>query len=436
MKTVIVTSFHPLISRNILSTDIISKLISSGIRVVVLCPLKKVEFFTAEFQSRGVEISAIDTAPSWYDSFLRILAISGLNTQTLKIKRKTEMKGRGAVLSLFLSGKIGCLVVRKLSNFLTRTMRFKEIFSKYSPDLIFSTDVQNEFDVELMVVAQKKGIKVVSMVRSWDNLTSKGLVRHIPDVLLVESEITKVEAITLHGIPDQKIEVVGVPHYDSYIANNLTVDQAKKNLDIGSNKVIFYGPTGDRYVTENNVDKDIFEFMKKNIPNDSSLWVRLPPTDTVSFIDENVKGDNFFVDRPVKTFKTLKNNELDTTDDLRLQWILKATDVAVIGPSTLAVDFVVFDKPIILIAFDGCDSRSYLKSIKRYYDYNHFQKYLSNGGVRIVYNEKELSVAISDYLQNPSLDREGRAKIREMFCYKLDGKSCERVVSVIRNQIA
>ena len=48
MKTILITSFHPLISRNILFSPVLDLLRASGVRVVVIGRTKKKEFFKKE----------------------------------------------------------------------------------------------------------------------------------------------------------------------------------------------------------------------------------------------------------------------------------------------------------------------------------------------------------------------------------------------------
>jgi len=60
---------------------------------------------------------------------------------------------------------------------------YKEYFEKYKPDLIFASDVFSAPDVNLLREARARGIFTIGMVRSWDNVTSKGMNRVIPAVI-------------------------------------------------------------------------------------------------------------------------------------------------------------------------------------------------------------------------------------------------------------
>src|SRR3989338_6600011 len=99
MKTVFITSFHILISRNILTADIFLLLAKGDRQVVILCPRKKEEFFRKEFEQDGIIIESVAANLNWRDFFLRFLSLAALRTKTLWLKRRTEMKGVSAVFS-------------------------------------------------------------------------------------------------------------------------------------------------------------------------------------------------------------------------------------------------------------------------------------------------------------------------------------------------
>ena len=75
------------------------------------------------------------------------------------------------------------------------------MFEKYKPDVVFATNVYGEEDVLLMKSASIHGVKTIGMVLSWDNNTSKHLMRVVPNVLLVQNEIIKDEAIKIQNVP-------------------------------------------------------------------------------------------------------------------------------------------------------------------------------------------------------------------------------------------
>mgnify|MGYP001559820537 CR=1 FL=1 len=442
MKTIFITSFHVLISRNILAAPLLGELLNQGnVRAVLLVPERKRQFFEQEFGRPGVIIEGVPRMLNRRDAFLRYLALASLNTKSLAIKRRTEMRGMGSWLVKFIGNRPRARsIIRRLDNWLTPRERFGSLLDRYQPRLIFSTDVQNENDIRFIREAKDRGITVAGMVRSWDNLTAKGLIRAIPDILIVNNEIIKREAVELHGIPESRIRVVGIPHYDRYTGPAHSREEFSRQAGLDPAKpFVLYAPTGDRYLAENQVDQEIIKIIAPSLPASHQLLVRLPPADSVNLKDFSTPANVFF-DRPGRQLARDPNlfrlNELTREDDDHLRDTLAFCDLVIAGPSTIIIDAAVFDKPVILIGFDGAKTTPYYQSIRRYYDYDHFQPVLKNRGVRLAKSVGELKEWLAKYIKEPALDQAGRAKIREEQCLKLDGQSSQRLAETLLSFLA
>jgi hypothetical protein len=64
--------------------------------------------------------------------------------------------------------------------------------------------------------AQALGVKTLFAVASWDNLSSKSVVRPIPDLMVVWNDAQKREAVHLHGIPPDRVVVTGAQTFDQW----------------------------------------------------------------------------------------------------------------------------------------------------------------------------------------------------------------------------
>jgi hypothetical protein len=82
---------------------------------------------------------------------------------------------------------------------------------------------------------------------------------------------------------------------------------------------------------------------------------------------------------------------------------------------------------VVNVAWDGFSTVPYEKSCRRYYNFNHYKKIVETGGVTIAQDLEETIKQIQRYLDDPTHEAAGRAKIREEQCYKLDGRSGERI---------
>lgn len=435
MKTIFITSFHPLLSRNILGAPILDKLLARGdIRVVLVVPEPKKLFFYQEFDHPRVFIAGVSKNLTGRDEFFRYLALALLKTRALDIKRRTELGGQGLWLSRLLGGnKTAQRLARWLDQRFMNQAFFADLFESYSPSLVFAADIQNGYDVRLAHEAKARGIPVVGMVRSWDNIAAKGLIRAWPDLLLANNMIVKADAVRLNHFPEEKVAVVGIPHYDRYLSEKRSGREDFFKA-IGGNpqkRLILYAPAGDRYIRGGNqLDRDVIDIITANLPPEAQLLVRLPPTDEVN-LDGLPSSPLVYFDRPHTRYFDIRNTELGRDADRHLADTLYHADLLIAGPSTMAVDGALFDRPIILIGFDGYARRPYYESILRYYDYEHWQPVFRNRGVKLVRNSEELQNWISTYLNNPTLDAGYRRKIVEEQSFKLDGQSSQRVVEAL-----
>lgn len=440
MKTIFITSFHVLISRNILSTGLLDML-AKEYRIVLCVPREKLDYFRKEFDGENIFFEGIDTTLYPRDLFFRKLALALTKTKALYIKKRSQFfyDGRlfsflGAVIPAYLCGnsRLCLYVLRTLDAFFEKHKTFGALFQKYAPALVFSTDVQNDLDVRLLQEARRARIRSVGMIRSWDNLSSKGVLRIRPDYLVVHNEIIRREAVFQNNFPEDKISVVGIPHYDNYISSPPKESRddffRRFGLDI-QKKLIVYAPIGNRYIRDNKTDLLALETLSAI---DANILVRLPPTDRVNF--EGFKSRKAYIafDQPGTDAGASgrKLNEVSRDDDESLRATLTYADVVVTGPSTISIDACVFDIPIVIIGFDN-EPRVYWDSLLRYYDYDYYRSVVESRGVTIVKNPQELLSVVREYLHNPSRDRAGRERVRKEQCYLLDGQSTERLGRVL-----
>ncbi len=451
MKRIFITSFHPFISRNILRTEILTSL-SSMYRVSILVPNAKVDFFKREFQNDTVEIIPIEGKPKGYFSFFfkRLArAMFGVRMDFITAFRTSESSRLKRFIkeALFFYpaeflGKFK--VMRSLLRFsdfyFARDERFKKLLLDLKPDLVFSTDIQNENDVALLKEASRLHIKMVGMVRSWDNLTIHGLLRFLPSTLLVSSEILKSQAVSYNDIKASRVAVVGVPHYDIYKKGpTKSRDDFFCSINANPSKpLLFYAPFGDMYIRDNDVDQFVLESLTEL---DASIIVRLPPTDIVSLGDFKSPPNMFFYRPGINVGSNplappdVGRQEISKADDDHLINSLYYADVVICGPSTIIIDSAFFNKPIVAVGFDGPKKRTYKDGVKQYYDYEYIRPVMECGGLQFALDRQQMQNAIVAYLQNSKKDEDGRSKIIELECYKSDGNSSRRVVESLTSML-
>ena len=310
-------------------------------RIVILVPDFKKDYFIKEFalpsealakDGRRIFVEGISTRLERGDVFFRKAVLSITKTRALYIKTRSKFYDDGKLfpfltylVTSFLFGgfRLPRKILRFCDYYFFRTDFYEEILKKYDPTLVFSTDLQNELDVRLLKEAKRKGIKTIGMVRSWDNLTSKGFLRFLPDKLLVNNEIIKKEAEIYSDAKPEKIGVIGIPHYDRYLKMNF-VGKNEFFASFGFDplkKLVLFAPIGDRYIRNNALDQIVLEKLSELNVN---ILVRMPPTDTVSFKNFKTRSAKVFFEETGSGFEraSKKSNELGKEDDEILAKVL------------------------------------------------------------------------------------------------------------------
>ncbi len=438
MKTVFITSFNSSISRNILDAGVLDLLAErKEIRTVLVVPAYKTDYFRRRFaRSRvvveGVPFNEVSKTSLLGYAFKKAgLFLLDTRTRQLKVGFKYYCDRKlGAFLvqrALGLASRIPFARsgIRYLDFRLSSRGPFTALVDRYRPDVIFSTDVQNENDVALMQLGRARGIRTVGMVRSWDNPTQSAF-RFFPDALLVGSARVRDETVRWQGFPAERIVVVGQPHYDRYRSGSTKPRDAffaEYGLNPGR-PLILFAPFGDKLVYFNDIEQYIMELLGTV---DAQVLVRMPPHRNVTLINFK-QPKNMVIDRPGVVFKKtdFEDREMSSEEDERLLHALSYSDIVISGPSSILLDGIFFDKPV--IAAHLCPTPRPFYETMYWFNFDHIRSLLATGGVRYATTPDELFVAIEDYLCDPHRDALGRVRARALWFSHIDGKSCERVV--------
>jgi len=460
MKTIVITAFSGLSARNILSTSILDILTKqTDLRIIILTSSEKFDNYQKTFSvsGRNVVVEAVavknrradisqgiqleTSSESRLEKLFFSLFLHSSDTGSWRVMRLAERQIKGRYFKTFVHwilAKLGNFriyrsILRRLDYYLMPKNRHRSFFDKYQPDLLFSTDIFNDHDVEVMREASSRGIFTIGLVRSWDNITSHGLNRIVPDRLIVHTPKIKEEAIRYNDMIPEKIFISGIPHYDRYLSELRTPrKQFFEQLQLDPNKkTIFFAPPSDIYAKQNPVTIQIIKELSKL--DNIQLIIRLYLVGEVDLGDIRPIPGKIAIDAP-RASRHFVGVDIAPKEDNHLVDLLHYSDVVVAFASTLAIDAAVLGKPVILIGFDGAP-RAYWQSLRQYYDYDHQRNLINTGGVRLATSMDDLSKQIGAYINNPDLDKNGRKKVADIFCWKMDGRSGERVANFLMENI-
>ncbi len=456
MQTIFITAFQSYVSRNILNTDVFKTILSDkNIRVVIFVHSIKESFFKEIYASENVFIESIDSNILAHTSphrFFNRISKFMIDSNYLKYKRVEKLNKNKNIFNIIryiieniivkiLDNKFFCIIFRYTYSTFGYREILKKYFEKYNPDLIFSTDIFDITDTVFLQESKNRNIKTVGMIRSWDNCYSKGILKVVPDYIIVNNDIIKEEAVTIHFVSSDIIFVGGLPQFDGFI-NNKRKTRESFSEDIGVNirdkKLIMFAPAGKRL---SDTDWQICSILDDAINNDNikykvHILVRNHPNHPAELSGfEN--NNSFTLETPGHVFNKNNRKETEITKEgtSHLADTLFNADIVIWVATTLGIDSLVFDKPQIAINFDGFETKDYWNSVKRYHDEDHMKKMLELGGVSVVNNPDELIEAINMYLDNPSINKENREKTRKQQLYKVDGKSGDRIGNFILSKL-
>lgn len=460
MKTIFIPIMGRLQARNILRTDVFKVLNEDPhIRLVILAPSLKVGEHAKEFHGDNLVFEGFGELPrhiSAIDFFFYRLSLFYINSPTGRALRKEwlyhglhEKKSPfryGVSISLlYIFG--GSSFLRALCRFLDYHLikddRYAAFFDKYKPDLVFSPRIDSALDRSFLRHAKKRKIKTVGMISSWDNISyAKYPFRVLPDTLIVHNELIKQEAVRYLDMPEKHIMVTGMPHFDHYVTSRrISRKEFCKRVGIQdhTNRIILFASVGWENPTEWQDLKLLDESIEKGeLPKDLVIIFRLHPSLNNDIDMTQYSKHVVFDDSKTMVKNTHTHTEILEKDMNHLADSLHHADITINSCSTMSIDAAAFDKPIVNIAYDGWEKFPFHKSIAKAYTPArvHFQSIVKSKGTRIVYSHDDLLACIIQYFKNPERDREGRKRIVEEQCYKLDGHAGKRVGEYILSRLS
>lgn len=450
MKTVFLTIFHGHIARNFLLTPILSLLKElKDTKVVLIVPESKKEYYEKQFGGGNIVLEGVPTLqPTRLDSFMRSLYFFCVDTETVQHIQGEQFLLKKKYLRYWVTRfltKIGgnSRAVRNLLRWADRTFvkpqGFSELFDKYKPDLVFISSITSDQDSMVLREADRRGVKTLGMVRSWDNFSvNKGNVRIYPEKLLVHNRFLADDAIKLADFPPESIVMVGMPHFDFYVnEQRLSREETFHAVNADpSKRLLFFLMIG---LSSSNLDKYVIGKLEELIDRDPEfknfqLVVR-PHPNTGKLID--TVGPKTLINYPklVEFNARLTDREFTKEDMDIYAGLIAHSDVVISYQGTGTIDAAALDKPVINLAFEESPDVPYLAGIRHQYDYTHYRPIRATGGVRVVWKEEDMRGAILDYANNPARDAEFRKILVADQCYLLDGKASERVVGEIKKAL-
>ena len=433
--TIVLPIFNGLRARNFFLTDLYPEILRGGVRLIILAPSHKVAYYSKTYAHPQVIFEEWNPAPEHrLGAAIQWLAFNALGTGTVRAKQYAfymrdrnflKFAARRLVGIIFGGQKWFRKFLRALDRlFVPADARLLEFIKKYNPDAILAPDIILSSDRLVLRAARAAGIRGIGMVRSWDNLTAKGVIQVMPNFLISQTSKMKEEAVQLGDMEADRIRVCGVAQFDEYWKPpKKTREEFLRSLNIPAyRRLILCAPFFGEYSQSSGIAliKDLARAMDEaRLPQDLHLLVRYRPEDLTAHDAPETKyfnHDRITVTKPYsKSFHT-KSGKPDyefTQSDVELMVnSLRYSEITITTVSTLTVDAMALDKPAINIRFDADPTTAPGDRVELFSHFDHYLSLEATKGIRLARSFDELILELNAYLENPKLDAEGRAKIR------------------------
>ena len=292
------------------------------------------------------------------------------------------------------------------------TQSYFQLLKEDQPTHLFFTHQRPPFLAPFLYAAQELKIPTSTFIFSWDNLASKGRMLGAFDYFLVWSHLMKEELLYFYPtVLTEKVKVVGTPQFEPYVMSKYQTTAsafyAKFELD-SSLKIICYS-CADVSIGANDpiVIRAIVNAIRNNaIITKVQLIVRTSPAEDDSRfrgIREEFPEIHWNVPKWILTRENHAetwSQRIPSEEDIKdLRSLLEYIDLNINMCSTMSLDFMLFDKPVINTVFGNRDNGLY--DDQRFLNFGHFKKVVDSQSVTIAKNEMELIEQINTALAHP-----------------------------------
>lgn len=305
-----------------------------------------------------------------------------------------------------------------LCNYALKLLRSKMIVTTHSPFL----NTKKNISLELWHGLPLKSIRLMNK-----NPPEKGSEIYLkkrkrPDYINSSSNFSTTILNSAFGLPFWKYVVLGYPRNDYLYSKKK--EYFKKTFGLNKEKILFYLPTYrektpkkyDEFIKNltfdefnlrafnNFLKKNKMVFLMKPHPQDNNLW----------------KG--LLENKNLSNFKLIFEEDLEN-NDLNLYEILGQTDLLITDYSSVYLDYLLTNKPMLFIPSDLNNYRKNRGFILEPYE-------LWTPGPK-VHNQNSLQREIIKCINNPGYYKRERGLLKNIFHRYQDGKSNERVANFI-----
>jgi uncharacterized protein YneF (UPF0154 family) len=452
---------HGFAARMVLQTDLIPRIKETGLeKIAIILPGSYDKAFIPYEKELGIKIFFADFKYTFwsndymffrkyiYEDFEKNPALKEKHIRSIKeqkginpwkkmrphiyYKLNKAARGGKAVKSLF----------RRYESRMLNNKKLEALLEEVNPAMLAATYPVNYIEASLLFLARKKNIKTVIQLLSWDNITCKGYFPETSDYFISWGKIMSDEIKEYYGYPDDRIFETGVAHFDSHITlpakEKISGYLKEAGLDPGK-PYIFFGMSSPYFSPyEIDIVERLAGEVTEGIYGDIQLVIRPHPQNVQGEMSdlnwlprlEKLKNERVAVDYPGIEKShipwTVQKNDLD-----RLVNLIYGCSILINSGSTITIEGLIHNKPVILTMFDAGNKLPWHLSALRLTEYYHLKKITDTKAAAVVNSFDELTSEIKAYLTDPSRNEEARKKVTFLECGVMDGKAVSRIAEAL-----
>ncbi len=320
---------------------------------------------------------------------------------------------------------------------LRTTRTFDRLIARLEPDLVFNGSHIHGWAAELPLrVAARQGVRTAGFIFSWDNLTSRSRIFVPYDDVLVWTEGIRRHFLEIYPeVSARRVAAVGTPQFDYHFKPDCLLSRAEicRRIGIDPDRPFVLYTTG--------VDND-FPQEHRHVEQVARLSGQLEPRPQL-VVRTYTKGTSREMAAlaeaglPDVVFPpALWDAEWQTPhhEDLAIfTSLLKHCALGINAASTVSLELMIFDKPIINLRFDPPGSDLPRRcGYERHILFDHFRPVAESGATMVAGSGDDLAQMLQRGLSRPEADSSSRKRfLAGMFGNLLDGRAGIRVAELL-----
>jgi len=441
-------------ARMVLQSDLLQRLHERGLRVAALSPNGNKDFFR-KLCHRG-HAEAIECPNphnrllSHYAQARRYLFEDFEKNAALRSKHQWEWHAAGGSQLLRVRPLLGkalntaLLRAPRARSFLhgaerrlLRNEPIRRLLEELQPRMLVTTYPVAWLEALGVLEAQRLGIPTVGHLLSWDNITCKGRFVGVPERFISWGPIMTQELREFYDVGASAVVEAGVAHFDLHARpiDRTSIAVQLRDLDLDPALPYLFFAMSAAYFAPREIDVvrwlasqvqgGAFGRQMQLVIRPHPQTIRGPMADaTIVERLSKIAGARIAVDVPEVVSDAV---DIGDRDMERFSALLQGAAVTLNSGSTVSIDALLRDRPVVLTLFDAGDALPWWESARRIEEFPHIVKLLSHGGVAVARSFEDLARHVHRYLADPRSDLEARRRTARAECGPRDGRACERI---------